>query len=63
MVERRLINKTIWGMRHEERRKRAVEMVACAVESRRASGGLLSGSSTHLNWINLSALGLLLLME
>ena len=50
VVERRLISKTIWRMCRKERRKKAVEMAASAVESRRAPGSLLDGISNHLNW-------------
>ena len=38
VVERRLISKTIWRVRRKERRKRALEMVASAVESKLAPG-------------------------
>ena len=50
VVERRLISKDIWRVRRKERRKSAVETVASAVESRRAPGPFLSGSSNRLNW-------------
>ena len=45
VVERRLISKLIWRLRRKERRKRAVETIASAVESKRVPGPLLSGKT------------------
>ena len=50
VVAERLFSKAIWRLRRKERRKRAAELVASSVETKRAPGPRLTGSPNHFNW-------------